>query len=106
MKGQSEKTKVVVRHLPPTISQVTFMEQIDVAFAGRYNWVWFRPGKNRLGFFLTWFESLSDFVIGLFLPLLACLRWICFILFHHLIWYMHGGVIGFQVGLSSGLELW
>ncbi|KAG8650319.1 regulator of nonsense transcripts UPF3 isoform X3 [Manihot esculenta] len=46
MKGQSEKTKVVVRHLPPTISQVTFMEQIDVAFAGRYNWVWFRPGKN------------------------------------------------------------
>ncbi|KAJ9174744.1 hypothetical protein P3X46_013353 [Hevea brasiliensis] len=46
MKGQSEKTKVVVRHLPPTISQVTLMEQIDVAFARRYNWVSFRPGKN------------------------------------------------------------
>ncbi|XP_021663317.2 regulator of nonsense transcripts UPF3 isoform X2 [Hevea brasiliensis] len=46
MKGQSEKTKVVVRHLPPTISLVMFMEQIDFAFAGRYNWVSFRPGKN------------------------------------------------------------
>ncbi|KAG8646045.1 regulator of nonsense transcripts UPF3 isoform X3 [Manihot esculenta] len=46
MKGQSEKTKVVVRHLPPTISQVMLMEQIDFAFAGRYNWVSFRPGKN------------------------------------------------------------
>lgn len=46
MKGQSEKTKVVVRHLPPTISQVTFMEQIDVVFAGRYNWLSFRSGKN------------------------------------------------------------
>ncbi|KDP42459.1 hypothetical protein JCGZ_00256 [Jatropha curcas] len=46
MKGQSEKTKVVVRHLPPTISQDMFLEQINVAFAGRYNWVSFRPGKN------------------------------------------------------------
>ncbi|XP_065872695.1 regulator of nonsense transcripts UPF3-like isoform X6 [Euphorbia lathyris] len=46
MKGQSEKTKVVVRHLPPTISQVMLMEQIDVAFGGRYNWASFRPGKS------------------------------------------------------------
>ncbi|XP_048231525.1 regulator of nonsense transcripts UPF3 isoform X2 [Ricinus communis] len=44
--GQAEKTKVVVRHLPPTISQGSFLEQIDVVFSGRYNWVSFRPGKS------------------------------------------------------------
>ncbi|XP_050209861.1 regulator of nonsense transcripts UPF3 isoform X3 [Mercurialis annua] len=44
--GQSDKTKVVVRHLPPTISQAAFFEQIDVVFSGRYNWVSFRPGKS------------------------------------------------------------
>ncbi|KAJ4847271.1 hypothetical protein Tsubulata_035600 [Turnera subulata] len=46
MKGHTDKTKVVVRHLPPTISQATFLEQIDLAFAARYNWVSFRPGKS------------------------------------------------------------
>uniref|UniRef100_A0A2P2L7B1 Regulator of nonsense transcripts UPF3-like isoform X2 n=1 Tax=Rhizophora mucronata TaxID=61149 RepID=A0A2P2L7B1_RHIMU len=46
MKGQSDKTKVVVRHLPPTISQATLMEQIDSTFTGRYNWMSLRPGKN------------------------------------------------------------
>ncbi|KAJ8767869.1 hypothetical protein K2173_020809 [Erythroxylum novogranatense] len=46
MKGHSDKTKVVVRHLPPTISQATFMEQIDAAFAGRYKWFSFRSGKS------------------------------------------------------------
>ncbi|WCJ18605.1 Regulator of nonsense transcripts UPF3 [Euphorbia peplus] len=46
MKGQSEKTKVVVRHLPPTITQVMLMDQIDVVFGGRYNWASFRPGKS------------------------------------------------------------
>ncbi|CAI0439530.1 unnamed protein product [Linum tenue] len=46
MKGQSDKTKVVVRRLPPTISQATLMEQIDSSFAGRYSWVAFRTGKS------------------------------------------------------------
>ncbi|KAJ6342928.1 hypothetical protein OIU78_010784 [Salix suchowensis] len=46
--GQSDKTKVVVRHLPPGISQQMFVEQIDVAFSGRYNWLSYRPGNNRL----------------------------------------------------------
>ncbi|KAL7002039.1 hypothetical protein U1Q18_003188 [Sarracenia purpurea var. burkii] len=45
MKGPSDRTKVVVRHLPPAISQSMLMEQIDGRFAGRYNWVSFRPGK-------------------------------------------------------------
>ncbi|KAF9684948.1 hypothetical protein SADUNF_Sadunf03G0003400 [Salix dunnii] len=44
--GQSDKTKVVVRHLPPGVSQPMFVEQIDAAFSGRYNWLSFRPGKS------------------------------------------------------------
>lgn len=48
MKGPLDRTKVVLRHLPPTISQSAFMEQIDARFAGRYNWFSFRLGKNSL----------------------------------------------------------
>ncbi|XP_062176559.1 regulator of nonsense transcripts UPF3-like [Alnus glutinosa] len=49
MKGSSsDRTKVVLRHLPPAISQATLMDQIDAAFAGRYHWVAFRPGKSSL----------------------------------------------------------
>ncbi|GFY88601.1 Smg-4/UPF3 family protein [Actinidia rufa] len=47
MKGPLDRTKVVVRHLPPTISQSVLAEQIDGRFAGRYNSVVFLPGKNR-----------------------------------------------------------
>ncbi|KAM2669360.1 hypothetical protein EV2_020839 [Malus domestica] len=46
MKGQLDRTKVVLRHLPPSISQAALVEQIDVFFAGRYSWVAFRPGKR------------------------------------------------------------
>lgn len=46
MKGPLDRTKVVLRHLPPTISQSSLMEQIDVRFAGRYNLISFRTGKN------------------------------------------------------------
>ncbi|KAK2999922.1 hypothetical protein RJ639_024240, partial [Escallonia herrerae] len=46
MKGPLDRTKVVLRHLPPTISQPALMEQIDARFAGRYNWVSFRHGKS------------------------------------------------------------
>ncbi|XP_068653302.1 regulator of nonsense transcripts UPF3-like isoform X2 [Aristolochia californica] len=46
MKDPFDRTKVVVRHLPPTISQSVLLEQIDGRFAGRYRWVCFRPGKN------------------------------------------------------------
>jgi regulator of nonsense transcripts 3 len=48
---------VVVRHLPPGVTQPMFVEQIDLAFSGRYNWLSFRPGKSRLGFacFLFYF---------------------------------------------------
>ncbi|KAL5993311.1 hypothetical protein ACLOJK_014235 [Asimina triloba] len=44
------RTKLVVRHLPPSIPQTALMEQIDARFAGRYKWFCFRPGKIRLGF--------------------------------------------------------
>ncbi|CAL9055366.1 unnamed protein product [Musa banksii] len=46
MKDPPDRTKVVMRHLPPAISQSVLMEQIDGRFAGRYDWVCFRPGKN------------------------------------------------------------
>ncbi|KAI4298938.1 hypothetical protein L6164_032444 [Bauhinia variegata] len=46
MKGALVRTKVVLRHLPPTISQITLLDQIDGTFGGRYNWVFFRPGKS------------------------------------------------------------
>ncbi|XP_024021395.1 regulator of nonsense transcripts UPF3 isoform X1 [Morus notabilis] len=49
MKGQQQfdRTKVVLRHLPPTISKAALLERIDSVFAGRYSWLSFRPGKNR-----------------------------------------------------------
>ena len=50
MKDPFDRTKVVLRHLPPSISQSALMEQIDGRFAGRYDWACFRPGKARLGF--------------------------------------------------------
>ncbi|XP_054777825.1 regulator of nonsense transcripts UPF3-like isoform X2 [Prosopis cineraria] len=46
MKGALDRTKVVLRHLPPTISMAALLDQIDGSFAGRYNWVSFRPGKT------------------------------------------------------------
>ncbi|KAM0016384.1 putative nonsense-mediated mRNA decay protein [Helianthus debilis subsp. tardiflorus] len=46
MKGPLDRTKVVLRHLPHTISESVIMEQIDARFAGRYNWFCFRSGKN------------------------------------------------------------
>ncbi|XP_017631894.2 regulator of nonsense transcripts UPF3-like isoform X2 [Gossypium arboreum] len=47
MKRTLDRTKVVLRHLPPSITETMLMEQVDSAFAGRYNWFSFRPGKNR-----------------------------------------------------------
>lgn len=43
--GTLDRTKVVLRHLPPAISEAALMEQVDGAVSGRYNWVAFRPGK-------------------------------------------------------------
>jgi regulator of nonsense transcripts 3 len=51
MKEPLQKKKVVVRHLPPSLSQSDLLSQIDPRFADRYNWVSFRPGKSRLGFY-------------------------------------------------------
>nr|GEU35665.1 nucleotide-binding, alpha-beta plait [Tanacetum cinerariifolium] len=46
MKG--DRTKVVLRHLPHTMTQSVLTEQIDTRFAGRYNWLSFRSAKNSL----------------------------------------------------------
>lgn len=48
MKGPLDRTKVVLRHLPPTISQSNLVEHVDSRFAGRYRWLSFRPGKSSL----------------------------------------------------------
>ncbi|KAI3707824.1 hypothetical protein L2E82_36680 [Cichorium intybus] len=48
MKGPLDRTKVVLRHLPHTISQSALVEQIDARFCGRYNWLSFRSGKQSL----------------------------------------------------------
>ncbi|KAL3350010.1 hypothetical protein AABB24_022847 [Solanum stoloniferum] len=45
MKGPLDRSKVVLRHLPPTISQSMLLDQVDSRFAGRYNWFCFLPGK-------------------------------------------------------------
>lgn len=46
MKGPSDRTKIVLRHLPPALPQQALFEQIDSRFSGRYNWFSFRPGKT------------------------------------------------------------
>ncbi|GMI74375.1 hypothetical protein like AT1G33980 [Hibiscus trionum] len=45
MKWTLDRTKVVLRHLPPSISETMLIQQVDSAFAARYNWFSFRPGK-------------------------------------------------------------
>ncbi|KMZ57667.1 hypothetical protein ZOSMA_83G00430 [Zostera marina] len=44
--GPLERTKVVIRRLPPGILESELIEQIDVIFADRYTLVSFCPGKN------------------------------------------------------------
>ncbi|KAK1402433.1 Regulator of nonsense transcripts like [Heracleum sosnowskyi] len=46
MKSAADRTKVVVRHLPPTITEVMLLEQIDEKFTRRFKFVSFRPGNN------------------------------------------------------------
>ncbi|XP_019057280.1 PREDICTED: regulator of nonsense transcripts UPF3-like isoform X2 [Tarenaya hassleriana] len=46
MKDLLQKRKVVVRHLPPSISQSDLLSHIDARFADRYNWFAFRSGKS------------------------------------------------------------
>ncbi|KAK4378709.1 hypothetical protein RND71_000571 [Anisodus tanguticus] len=46
MKGPLDRSKVVLRHLPPTISQSMLVEQVDSRFTGRYNWFSFLPAKS------------------------------------------------------------
>ncbi|CAM6129447.1 unnamed protein product [Calypogeia fissa] len=45
MKESQARTKVVLRHLPPSISEAVLLEHIDSKFAGCYTWFSFRPGK-------------------------------------------------------------
>lgn len=62
MKEPLQKKKVVVRHLPPSLSQSDLLSQIDPRFADRYNLVSFRPGKSRLGFLSCWVLNFGTWV--------------------------------------------
>ncbi|XP_022149975.1 regulator of nonsense transcripts UPF3 isoform X2 [Momordica charantia] len=46
MKDPLERTKVVIRHLPPSLPHSDLFHHIDDRFAGRYNWCYYRPGKT------------------------------------------------------------
>jgi hypothetical protein len=47
MKDPAHRTKVVLRRLPPAISQQAVVDQVDARFAGRYDWACFRAGNAR-----------------------------------------------------------
>lgn len=82
MKGSLDRTKVVLRHLPPGITEAMLVEQVDSAFAGRYNWLSFRPGRSRLVFLFF-----CPFLIIFFIRLLA---------FYYLnFFFLVSGFIGF-----------
>ena len=59
MKKPLRRTKVVIRHLPPSVTQSFLFSQIDDRFSDRYNWFSFRLGKSRLGF-LTFIPPISN----------------------------------------------
>ncbi|CAJ1958467.1 unnamed protein product [Sphenostylis stenocarpa] len=46
VRSDREKTKVVIRHLPPSLTQSDLFQHIDSHFASRYNWFSFRPGNT------------------------------------------------------------
>ncbi|XWS11959.1 hypothetical protein CRYUN_Cryun37aG0049700 [Craigia yunnanensis] len=46
MKEPLRRTKVVIRHLPPSVTQSFFFSQIDDRFSDSYNWFSFRIGKS------------------------------------------------------------
>ncbi|XP_017425445.1 regulator of nonsense transcripts UPF3 isoform X2 [Vigna angularis] len=46
VRSEREKTKVVIRHLPPSLTQSDLFHHIDSHFASRYNWFSFRPGNT------------------------------------------------------------
>ncbi|KAK7322382.1 hypothetical protein VNO77_25761 [Canavalia gladiata] len=48
VRSERERTKVVVRHLPPSLTQSDLFHHIDSHFASRYNWFSFRPGNTSL----------------------------------------------------------
>ncbi|KAG8364049.1 hypothetical protein BUALT_Bualt19G0085700 [Buddleja alternifolia] len=60
MKGPLDRTKVVLRHLPPTITQFNLVEHVDSRFSGRYHWLVFRPGKSGQKH-LTYSRAYIDF---------------------------------------------
>lgn len=72
MKDPLQRTKVVVRHLPPTLSQSDFLALINDRVADRYNWFAYRVGKSTYCLSFLWFE-ISWFLGFVFLFVYFCL---------------------------------
>lgn len=47
MTKQQERTKVVVRNLPPALTEDALRGVVDKLVGGRYGWSTFYPGKVR-----------------------------------------------------------
>ncbi len=47
MKETQARTKVVLRHLPPSLSSSALHDQIVSKYAGTITWFAFHPGKSR-----------------------------------------------------------
>ncbi|WJX30381.1 hypothetical protein P8452_18927 [Trifolium repens] len=45
-RSERGRTKVVIRHLPPSLTESDLLQHIDNRFASRYNWLSFRPGNT------------------------------------------------------------
>ncbi|GAY69338.1 hypothetical protein CUMW_271180 [Citrus unshiu] len=50
MKKPLQRTKVVIHHLPPSLSQNDLLALFHDHFNDRYNWFCFRPRKSRYFF--------------------------------------------------------
>ncbi|GAU22234.1 hypothetical protein TSUD_227700 [Trifolium subterraneum] len=45
-RSERGRTKIVIRHLPPSLTESDLLQHIDNRFASRYNWFSFRPGNT------------------------------------------------------------
>jgi len=62
----SDRTKVVIRNLPPTITKDSLLPLIDSSFAGRYNWFSLHPPKITRYFLPLIAEFNSIFLLSFF----------------------------------------
>lgn len=57
--SSSSKTKVLVRKLPPGLSEEQFVQTVEKLIQGRYDWLSFYAGKARQAHFGSGFTGLG-----------------------------------------------